>query len=644
MGSFWAARFMASRANDSSTPLISNITRPGLTTATYASGVPLPLPMRVSAGFLVTGLWGKMLIQTFPPRRIFLVIAIRAASIWRLVIQAGSNACSPNSPNCTSVPPLAWPRILPLWGFLYLSFLGTSISLPPHRFGKLVVDAVVDPDLDPDLAHLRLGLLEAVIYVRIERVERNSPLGNGLRPAHLDATEPAATLNPRALGATTNGAGESPLHGPPERGPSHELLGDGLGDEAGVELRTGDFPYVDLHLLAGEALELAAQGVDLATALADHDAWPRGVDVHRDLTLFGGLADLDVRYARPGELLLDVLPDLEVLTEELGVVPVRVPTALEIYLLAPALHAETEAFWMYFLAHLFLLVSGRAHQDAGRCPELDADVAGAFADHGRAAHSPRAVALDGRAVVHPAVLHEQLVGVRVVVVLRVGGRALDHLGDDLRRPLVGELQQRDGLEVALAPDLVCHQPRLARGDADVFGLRLHRRLAIRSPLTCVRNVRVGANSPSLWPTIDSVQYTGTCLRPSCTAMVWPTISGKIVDVRDQVRIMVLVLALFMSSMRRMRRSSTNGPFLEERDISVHPSCRGGGLGRCSGRTPCASCGCGSRSSARPTASADGCPAAWRPRRRRADGRRGSWPCRASAGGRPCGACGRPCRS
>jgi hypothetical protein len=45
---------------------------------------------------------------------------------------------------------------------------------------------------------------------------------------------------------------------------------------------------------------------------------------------------------------------------------------------------------------------------------------------------------------------------------------------------------------------------------------------------------VGANSPSLWPTIDSLTNTGTCLRPSWTAIVWPTISGKIVEVRDQV--------------------------------------------------------------------------------------------------------------
>ena len=61
------------------------MTRPGLTTATQPSGLPLPEPMRVSAGFLVNGLSGKTLIQTLPPRLILRVIAIRAASIWRLV-------------------------------------------------------------------------------------------------------------------------------------------------------------------------------------------------------------------------------------------------------------------------------------------------------------------------------------------------------------------------------------------------------------------------------------------------------------------------------------------------------------------------------------------------------------------------------
>src|SRR5271154_4581493 len=53
MGSLCEASFIASVADAKSTPAISNITRPGFTTATHFSGGPLPLPIRVSAGFLV---------------------------------------------------------------------------------------------------------------------------------------------------------------------------------------------------------------------------------------------------------------------------------------------------------------------------------------------------------------------------------------------------------------------------------------------------------------------------------------------------------------------------------------------------------------------------------------------------------------
>ena len=94
-GSFMPARRIASRASGSDTPASSNMTRPGLTTATQCSGEPLPEPMRVSAGFCVTGLSGKTLIQTLPPRLILRVMAIRAASIWRLVTQPVSSAFSP---------------------------------------------------------------------------------------------------------------------------------------------------------------------------------------------------------------------------------------------------------------------------------------------------------------------------------------------------------------------------------------------------------------------------------------------------------------------------------------------------------------------------------------------------------------------
>src|SRR5581483_4299319 len=105
IGSLWPARRMASFARSSGTPASSNITLPGLTTATQPSGLPLPEPIRVSAGFLVTGLSGNTLIQTLPPRLIFRVIATRAASIWRLVIQPRSSALRPYSPKATVVPP-----------------------------------------------------------------------------------------------------------------------------------------------------------------------------------------------------------------------------------------------------------------------------------------------------------------------------------------------------------------------------------------------------------------------------------------------------------------------------------------------------------------------------------------------------------
>src|SRR6266545_3442431 len=84
-----------------------------------------------------------------------------------------------------------------------------------------------------------------------------------------------------------------------------------------------------------------------------------------------------------------------------------------------------------------------------------------------------------------------------------------------------------------------------------------------------RKVRVGANSPSLWPTIDSLMYTGTCLRPSCTAMVWPTMSGMIVERRDQVLITRLSRLRFRSSIFFSRWSSTNGPFLSDRPIVTY---------------------------------------------------------------------------
>src|ERR1700722_16598603 len=123
------ARSMAARASSSSTPASSKRIRPGGTTATHSSGVPLPEPMRVSAGLWVTGLSGKTRIQTFPPRLTWRVMAIRAASIWRAVSHPGSIAWIPKSPNDTAAPPLAWPFRRPRCVLRCLTFLGINMSV-----------------------------------------------------------------------------------------------------------------------------------------------------------------------------------------------------------------------------------------------------------------------------------------------------------------------------------------------------------------------------------------------------------------------------------------------------------------------------------------------------------------------------------
>src|SRR6185295_6420396 len=103
--------------------------RPGLTTATHSSGLPLPWPMRVSAGFFEIGLSGKMRMYSFPPRLTWREIAMRAASIWREVTKPHDSACSPNSPKESVVAHLEMPRIFPFCCLRHLTFFGASIFL-----------------------------------------------------------------------------------------------------------------------------------------------------------------------------------------------------------------------------------------------------------------------------------------------------------------------------------------------------------------------------------------------------------------------------------------------------------------------------------------------------------------------------------
>src|ERR1700736_2828209 len=56
-------------------------------------------------------------------------MAMRAASIWRAVNQAGSMAWMPKSPKVTSLPPLALPLIRPRCCLRCLTFLGINMSV-----------------------------------------------------------------------------------------------------------------------------------------------------------------------------------------------------------------------------------------------------------------------------------------------------------------------------------------------------------------------------------------------------------------------------------------------------------------------------------------------------------------------------------
>src|SRR3954454_2121432 len=70
--------------------------------------------------------------------------------------------------------------------------------------------------------------------------------------------------------------------------------------------------------------------------------------------------------------------------------------------------------------------------------------------------------------------------------------------------------------------------------------------------------------------MESVTNTGTCLRPSCTASVWPIMAGTIIERRDHVLITLWVPASFCVSTFFIRWSSTKGPFFRLRGMSSLP--------------------------------------------------------------------------
>src|SRR6185436_14805453 len=211
---FEAPSRIASCATLFEIPSSSNITRPGLITHTQNSGAPLPLPIRVSAGFLVTGLSGKIRIHILPPRLIERVIATRAASIWRFVIHAGSRAIRPHSPNATDEPRYALPRMRPRICFRYLTRFGINMErlLPGRCRGarrRLVEHfAVEHPHLHATRAVRRERRGPRKIDVGTQRMERHAPLAVRLVARHLGPAQPARGRDTDALRARAHRGGD----------------------------------------------------------------------------------------------------------------------------------------------------------------------------------------------------------------------------------------------------------------------------------------------------------------------------------------------------------------------------------------------------------------------------------------------------
>src|SRR5215469_5069029 len=64
----------------------------------------------------------------------------------------------------------------------------------------------------------------------------------------------------------------------------------------------------------------------------------------------------------------------------------------------------------------------------------------------------------------------------------------------------------------------------------------------------------------------SVTYTGINFLPLCTAIVWPTNSGRMVERRDQVRTTFFSFAALSTASLASRCVSVNGPFFTDLPI------------------------------------------------------------------------------
>src|SRR5262249_24087107 len=139
-----------------------------------------------------------------------------------------------------------------------------------------------------------------------------------------------------------------PLHRAAERHAAAQLVGDALREQHRVDLGLLDLLDVELDLrVAADLAQPLAKALGLGATAADDDAGTRGV--HVDPEAVTGALDLDAAHRGALELAPQVVADLVVLDEELGVFllvgdPARLPVGGD---------AEPEAVGIDLLTHRY---------------------------------------------------------------------------------------------------------------------------------------------------------------------------------------------------------------------------------------------------------------------------------------------------
>ena len=120
-----------------------------------------------------------------------------------------------------------------------------------------------------------------------------------------------------------------------------DIFRDELCDEIGFS----HFLNVEDDFAACDFLDVIAQFVEVCAALADDDAWTCGKDFDADAV--AGALNKDAGNGGLAELFMEEFADAEIFLYEDGeVFLVRIPAGFPV-----AADGETEAGWIYFLAH-----------------------------------------------------------------------------------------------------------------------------------------------------------------------------------------------------------------------------------------------------------------------------------------------------